>query len=117
MFSYGALLLLALLALVLVLWYESLRIREAVTDMCREVCRRTDLQLLDQSASLASISVRRSPGNGFQVYRVYQFDVSTSGTDRRPGYVILAGKTVEAIHVEEEDGMLTLYPAERPRVQ
>ena len=116
MYSSGALLLLALLAVILLFWYESLRIREAVTAMCRKICERTGVQLLDQSVSLASISIRRSPRNRLHVYRVYQFDVSTSGADRRPGYVILAGKSVEAIHVEEEEGMVTIYPAERQRI-
>lgn len=117
MFSSGPLLLLALLVLVLLVWYESLRFREAVTKMCGQICEQSGLQLLDQTVSLTSLSVRRSPLNRFQIYRIYQFDVSTSGADRRPGYVAMAGKYVEAIQIEDEEGMMTIYPPGPPQIQ
>ena len=112
MFTLNSLLMLITIVAVILLWYESLRFREQVTRMCRELCEQSDLQLLDQSISLSGISVARNRYGRWQLRRVYQFDVSHNGTDRYSGFVTLLGSVVEAIQIDNPDGMSTLYPTQ-----
>jgi hypothetical protein len=79
--------------------------------MCRELCEKTDLQLLDQTVSLSAIGITRSRLKRWQVRRVYQFEVSGNGADRLTGYITLVGRSVEAIQIDNPDGMTTIYPA------
>lgn len=92
------------------LWFESLRIHERVVRACRQLCEKSELQLLDQTVALASISLIRSVSGHRQLRRVYQFEVSDNGTDRHRGYITLAGATIEAIQIDGGDGMTTIYP-------
>lgn len=117
MYSLSSLLLLFGLAAIILLWYESLRVREAVTDMCRQVCEKCDLQLLDQTVSLTSITVRRAASGYPYIHRIYQFEVSTNGADRFAGYVAMSGKHVEAIQIDSDEGMTTIYPSNPAQIQ
>jgi len=97
---------------VILLWYESLRFREQITRLCRNLCEQSDMQLLDQSVSLTGITVARNRFGRWQLRRVYQFAVSHNGADRFSGYVTLLGSVVEAIQIDNQDGMSTLYPTQ-----
>jgi len=110
MYTLNSFLLLAGIGAIILYWYESLRIREHVTRMCRELCEKSDLQLLDQTVALASIGITRSRHKRWLVRRVYQFEVSGNGADRLIGYITLTGGSVEAIQIDSPDGMTTIYP-------
>ena len=110
MFTLNSLLMLSTIVAVILLWYESLRFREQVTRMCRELCDQSEMQLLDQSVSLSSVSLARNRYGRWQIRRVYQFAVSHNGADRHNGYVTLLGSVAEAIQIDNADGMSTLYP-------
>lgn len=111
MYSLNSLLLVSAIAGIVLFWFESLRIRERVTRACRELCEKSELQLLDQTVALSSISVVRSVAGRCQFRRVYRFEVSDNGMDRHQGYITLAGGTIEAIQIDGTDGMTTIYPA------
>lgn len=117
MFSLSSLLFLALLACVVLVLFESLRIREAVTHMCSDLCEKSGMQLLDQTVSLAWLAPRRSVSGNLYLQRVYQFEVSNQGTDRYKGYITLAGRQVEAVQIDSPDGMTTIYPVTTGRLQ
>ena len=107
--SSEALLLLGMLAGILLIWFESLRIREFIIRLCRKICNELDLQLLDQTVSLCSVKLRRSNTGGLCLHRIYQFEVSRNGADRYPGFVSLLGKTIQSIQIDGIDGMTTYY--------
>ena len=100
MIETNSLLILGLLAGIILYWVESLRIREFIIKMCRKICKKSELQLLDQPC----------------IHRVYQFEVSTNGADRLPGYVTLTGRIVRTVQIEGIDGMTTIYPHKQERV-
>jgi hypothetical protein len=112
----NSLLILGLLAGIILYWVESLRIREFIIKMCRKICKKSELQLLDQTVSLDSLSLRRSISGWPCIHRVYQFEVSTNGADRLPGYVTLTGRIVRTVQIEGIDGMTTIYPHKQERV-
>ena len=116
MLSVESLVLLSVLTGILLIWFESLRIREFIIRLCRKVCNELDLQLLDQTVSLRSISIRRSSTGSLRLYRIFQFDVSRNGTDRYPGFVSLLGKTIQSIHIDGVEGMTTYYQYKPERI-
>lgn len=110
-YTYNALILLTIIVSIILLWFESLRVREAVTRMCRQICEQSAMQLLDQTVTLVSLSVKRSASGRFHVHRIYQFEVSSNGADRFAAYVAMRGRIVDTIRIDSEEGMSTIYPA------
>ena len=116
MIEANSLFILGLLAVIILFWVESLRFREFIIKMCKKICKESELQLLDQTVSLDSLSLRRSISGWPYIHRVYQFEVSTNGADRLPGYVTLTGRMVTTIQIGGNDGMTTIYPHKQERV-
>ena len=107
------LLLLAIL-LVVIIWFESLRVRELVIKHCNHLCRETNLQLLDQTVSLVSLSLKRANSGNMSVFRKYQFEVSGNGVDRFSGYISLLGSRIIESHLEGPDGHNTFHQSKSP---
>ena len=84
-------------------WRASVTAREAAVRTCRKACRSYELQLLDDTVALTSVRVLRTHGR-LRLRRVYQFEVSSDGTDRLVGSISLAGSDVESIYLPEPAG-------------
>lgn len=104
-----SILLLILLALLIYIWYETFRLREYVLIKCRQVCRESNLQLLDQTIALASISVKKLSGGSMHLYRSYGFEYSINGTERLRGYVDMLGRSILAVRLEDAEGTTIYY--------
>ncbi|NNE37119.1 MAG: DUF3301 domain-containing protein [Gammaproteobacteria bacterium] len=109
--TFYPLFMLAIISLIVLLWYESMRFREFVIAICRKKCREYDLQLLDQTVTLSKISLTGNLLNG--VTREYRFEVSSNGTDRLKGYIQIQGRYLVSLQIENTDGLTIIYP-ERP---
>lgn len=103
------LLLLAVISLILLFWFETLRMREYVIRRCKSTCEAAGLQLLDQSVALSAISLKRDRNGRWRIHRRYQFHVSESGADRYTGHLILTGTRLEAVHIEGPEGTTILH--------
>lgn len=97
------LLLLALLGGVLWFWYDSLRTRERARAACLSACRRCDVQLLDDTVALERLWPRRDADGRVRLERLYAFEFTDDGMNRRRGSVLLLGHTVEVLHMEPGD--------------
>jgi len=95
--------LLILLCLIVWLWYESMRLREQVIRRCQLLCRQAQLQFLDQSVALVSISLRRDSHGLPRVHRKYQFAISNNGADRYPAYVSMCGDRMMELQYQGPD--------------
>lgn len=102
-------LLLILVVLLIYIWYETFRLREHVLIRCQQLCRESNLQLLDQTIALAALSIKKLPGGRFHLYRCYGFEYSINGTERLRGYVDLMGKTIRSIRLEDREGTTIYY--------
>jgi len=102
-------LLLLLLVFIIYIWYETFRLREYVLIKCKQVCRESNLQLLDQTIALDAISIKKSPGGRFYLYRCYGFEFSVNGTERLRGYVDTTGRNISAIRLEDAEGTTIYY--------
>jgi len=78
------------------LW-SSLRAREAANAALRPACRAEGYLFLDDTVALHRIRLRRDEHGRANIERVYRFDYSDTGDNRRRGYVTLLGARVEDI--------------------
>ncbi len=87
-------------------FFSSIRIRELALQAVGRAARHDDYQLLDQSVHLRRVSLSRDPEGRWRVWRQYRFDYSYDGVNREQGYVIMLGRTLQAIVVSEEGRVL-----------
>lgn len=93
--------LLALAALVW-FWADTLRAREAGIRAAREGCRAAGLQLLDDTVSTASLRLARNERGHVTLRRVYAFEYSDTGDNRRAGSVTVLGGRVVMLSIRPE---------------
>jgi len=90
------------------LWLDSLKARDGGISAARGACSAEGLQLLDDTVSLASLRPERNEDGRLLLRRVYNFEYSDTGDNRRNGSVVLLGHHVVLLNV----GMRAV-PAER----
>ncbi|MEZ5626155.1 MAG: DUF3301 domain-containing protein [Rhodocyclaceae bacterium] len=89
----------ALLALMAWYWMDSLKAREAALHAARSACALRSFQFLDDSVATERTHFGRN-GNGQVVLRrVYRFEFSDTGDNRRPGSVVMLGRQVEVVQL------------------
>lgn len=108
--TYYPLIILGGISLIVLLWYEGMRSREFVISVCRKKCKEYELQLLDQTVSLSRITLRRNSVWGLSAHREYRFEVSSNGSDRLKGYVVMQGRYLISLQIENPDGLTIIYP-------
>lgn len=77
-------------------WLDSLRAREIAVGICQAACTRHDFQFLDQAVALRRIGLNWG-AEGMRLRRVYRFDFSEEGIERRSGYLVLRGLNLEEL--------------------
>lgn len=95
-FELVSLLILAALAW---LWFDSLSARDAGVRAARAACESENLQFLDDTVSIASLQPARTDSGRMVLKRVYVFEFSDTGNNRRKGSVILHGATVVLVNI------------------
>ncbi|MCX7111216.1 MAG: DUF3301 domain-containing protein [Proteobacteria bacterium] len=90
---------LIIIALVAWFWSDSLRARETGVKAVRRACEEEGLQLLDETISLFSMKPGRNDYGRMVLRRVYQFEFSDTGENRRRGSVHLLGQQVVLLNV------------------
>jgi hypothetical protein len=88
------LLLIAVLMAAVLYWWDSTYTGELALNVCQNLCRNAELQLLDNTVMRQRIWLRRGPGGGLQLCRIYSFDYSDDNESRRQGYVVMLGHYV-----------------------
>jgi len=78
------------------LW-SSLTAREAANAAIRPACRAEGLLFLDDTVALDRIRPQRDENGHLTLLRVYRFDYSDTGSNRRRGSVSLLGTRVLAV--------------------
>lgn len=102
--------LLAILLLALLLaggwfWSDSLRARERMLGTCSRLCRDSGLQFLDETVTLAGLSLGRSAKGWPEFTRRYVFEFSGTGQDRWQGRATLAGQRVISLQFDHPEGV------------
>lgn len=95
---------LALLGGLLWLWFDSLKAREAGMRESRTACAAEGLLLLDDTVAISSIRPTRDDEGRLRLRRVYSFEYSDTGNNRRNGAVTLIGDRVITLYIEPRAG-------------
>jgi hypothetical protein len=90
---------LALTAVGVWFWLDSLKTREIGVNAARTACQDDGLQFLDETVVGQSVRLARDDAGRLKLRRVYSFEYSDTGNDRRSGSVTLLGHDVEFLHV------------------
>jgi hypothetical protein len=81
------------------LWYDSLKARDAGIRAVRSACEAEGLQLLDETVSIAGLKPARNEEGHLVLRRVYQFEYSDTGDNRRRGSLVMLGQRVLVINI------------------
>ena len=81
------------------LWFDSLKARDAGIAAARQACAADDLQLLDDTVSIAGLKPARNEDGQLVLRRVYEFEYSDTGDNRRRGSVVLLGQQVLLVNI------------------
>ena len=76
------------------LWYSSFSAQEAGIRYVRRACQEEGLQLLDETIALTRIRLQRDETGRIAIMRVYSFEYSETGENRRRGSVHVLGDKV-----------------------
>ena len=91
---------LALAALAGWLVWDALRARERANDAMRAACRARGLFFLDDTVSLASLRPVRDEDGRVRLRRIYRFQFSDTGHNRREGSITLVANVVTDLRLE-----------------
>ncbi|MBU0753253.1 MAG: DUF3301 domain-containing protein [Gammaproteobacteria bacterium] len=80
-------------------WLDSLKARDAAIMAARKACSTEDLQLLDDTVSITGLKAARDDDGRLMLQRVYAFEFSDTGDNRRRGSVVLLGHGVSMINL------------------
>lgn len=100
--EFFELLLLAAVAAGIWFWLDSLKAREIGIAAARQACARENLQLLDETVAGSTLRLDRDDEGVLRWRRVFVFEYSDTGDNRRSGSVTLLGHTVEILHVRPQ---------------
>ena len=88
------------LALALLFWADSLRARERALAAGRAACQRYGVQLLDETVAASALRLARDGDGRLRIRRVFAFEFSDTGNNRRHGSVVILGAEVQDLELE-----------------
>jgi hypothetical protein len=87
----------AILAVAYKVWQVSLDAREAANDIARETCSKAVVQFLDETVAFGGFRLQRDARGHLRLLRTYTFDYTRDGFERAQGFIVLAGRRLEAV--------------------
>jgi hypothetical protein len=81
------------------LWFDSVGARDAGIKAARFACESESLQLLDDTVAIASLKLRRNDDGQVRLRRIYKFEFSDTGNNRRNGSMVLLGARVVEVNI------------------
>jgi hypothetical protein len=80
-------------------WLDSFKAREAGISAARAACAADQLLLLDDTVALGALRPERDEAGQLRWRRVYDFEYSDTGNNRRRGNVTLLGEELVMLYV------------------
>ena len=91
---------LLLLGAAVAVWVDALRSREAALAAGRSACERYGVQFLDDTVAFARLRFARDGDGRLRVERLYSFEFSEDGSNRRSGSIRVHGRFAEDVDLE-----------------
>jgi hypothetical protein len=79
------------------LWQLSLDARETANRIAKDTCSRAVVQFLDGTVAFAGFRMARDSSGRRRLLRTYTFDYTNDGFERSQGFIVLAGRKLEAV--------------------
>jgi hypothetical protein len=79
------------------IWQISLDAREAANRIAKDTCSRAVVQFLDGTVAFAGFRLTRDSRGKRRLLRTYTFDYTNDGFERAQGFIVLAGRQLEAV--------------------
>jgi hypothetical protein len=92
------------------LWLDSLKAREAAVAAAKAACRAEQLLLLDDTVAISRIGFARDEDSVLHLRRLYGFEYSDTGDDRRKGSILMLGGHVRVIRLEQAAAAIQHLP-------
>ena len=94
--------LLGLLVLAVGGWFvwDSLKVRESANGAMRAACRKGGLLFLDDTVALESVWPARTADGHLVLRRIFAFEYSDTGHDRRKGTITMVGNDVADLRID-----------------
>ena len=80
-------------------WMDTLKAREVALHAARAACTRIGLQLLDETVAAERTRLARNDNGQICLRRVYRFEFSDTGDNRRKGSVVMLGRHVDLVQM------------------
>ena len=100
MFSLENLTWLLIAGILLVYFWHSGRFTGKARAIAIDYCQQFDLQLLDHSVVIKGVWPERAEAGNLTLRRRYQFEFSSTGTQRYQGVLVLLGMNLKSIELE-----------------
>ncbi|MBT4837589.1 MAG: DUF3301 domain-containing protein [Methylococcales bacterium] len=83
-------------------WYiwDSLSTKELAKTKGQQVCKNSDVQLLDDTVRLHKLWLRRNNRGQLQICRIYLFEFTSTGEFRYSGLIVMIGKHIEEVKMD-----------------
>lgn len=98
------LLVVGVIGLLIWFWVDSMQARERAVTAAVRACKELGVQFLDQTVALESIKPARNSRGNMVWQRIYSFEYSLRGVERRYGRAILVGKVLKQVQIDNDDG-------------
>ena len=79
------------------IWQHSLDARETANRIAKDTCSRAVVQFLDGTVAFAGFRLAHDSRARRRLLRVYTFDYTSDGFERAQGFIVLAGRRLEAV--------------------
>ena len=80
-------------------WFDSLRAIEIARDAGKQACKRAQVQFLDDTVAGIALTLERDERGRMALRRIYRFEFSDTGDNRRKGSVTQVGHEVVGIYI------------------
>ena len=100
MLSLWDVLLLALTFCGVAFWWSDRGVKQKALQYCQQRCQKLDVQMLDQSIQVVSMSLKRNKRGHLTLKREFNFEFSTVGDRRYLGKAFFLGHQLVSIDME-----------------
>lgn len=80
-------------------WIDSTKAREIAVRRARQECEAEGAQFLDDTVASTKTGLTRDDDGRVVLRRVYSFEYSDTGNNRRPGSIVMQGQEVLFVNV------------------
>ena len=89
-----------LLVAIVMFWWDSVGVKEQARKIGSDVCKRSDVQFLDDTVALKKISLRRNSNGQLSFYRIFWFEFSSDNYQRFTGKIYMLGRNSDKVEMD-----------------